>query len=60
MKLKLQKKQLKALSDKSVLAGQATPQVAGGVQRTEWCSMGPKCLVTSDCWYTDKSGCTEM
>ncbi|WP_462173509.1 hypothetical protein [Pseudoalteromonas xiamenensis] len=60
MKLKLQKKLLKSLSNNATLNAQVTPQVAGGVKQTEWCSMGPKCLVTNTCYPTDKVGCTEM
>lgn len=60
MKLKLQKKPLKSLSKDSALHLQATPQVAGGVKITEWCSRNIKCLVTETCYVTDQKDCTVM
>ncbi|ALO41172.1 hypothetical protein [Pseudoalteromonas phenolica] len=60
MKLKLQKKPLKSLSQDSALHLQATPQVAGGVKITEWCSRDKKCLVTETCYVTDQKDCTVM
>ena len=60
MKLKLQKKPLKSLSKDTVLHLHATPQVAGGVKITEWCSLDKKFLVTDTCYVTDQKDCSVM
>ncbi|WP_440053910.1 hypothetical protein ACSLBF_13675 [Pseudoalteromonas sp. T1lg65] len=61
MKLKLQKKPLKALSSQATLNAKATPQIGGGVQQTEWCSGGLNCFETYPCMFTDnKNDCLKM